>query len=89
MCLKLKESCQKLKGLDGDRLTVLGFTTTYKTAGTAKVRGRHTRHAILWVGLWVENAKNDGSMLEGTLIAKRTMTLLEVLLFPDDSSPIC
>jgi len=32
---------------------VLGFTTTYKTPGTAKVRGSRTRHRILWVGLWV------------------------------------
>jgi hypothetical protein len=32
---------------------ILGFTTTYKTAGTAEVRGSHTRHRILWVGLWV------------------------------------
>jgi hypothetical protein len=33
----------------------LGFTTTYKSAGTAKVRGSRTRHRILWVGLWVGN----------------------------------
>ena len=32
---------------------ILGFTTTYKTAGTAKVRGSRIRHRILWVGLWV------------------------------------
>ena len=30
----------------------LGFTT-YKTAGTAKIRGSRTRHRSLWVGLWV------------------------------------
>src|ERR1700704_1359886 len=34
-------------------LAWLGFTTTYKTAGTAKIRGSHTRHRLLWVGLWV------------------------------------
>jgi hypothetical protein len=28
---------------------------TYKTAGTAKVRGSRTRHHTLWVGLWVGN----------------------------------
>jgi hypothetical protein len=33
----------------------IGFTTTYKHAGTAKVRGSRARHRILWVGLWVEN----------------------------------
>jgi predicted nuclease of predicted toxin-antitoxin system len=35
------------------RVAWLGFTTTYKTAGTAKLRGSRTRHRILWVGLWV------------------------------------
>ena len=29
-----------------------GSTTTYKTAGTAKVRGSHTRYHFLWVGMW-------------------------------------
>jgi hypothetical protein len=28
-------------------------TSTVSTAGTAKVRGSHTRHTYLWVGLWV------------------------------------
>ena len=36
-------------------LTRFDFTTTYKTAGTAKVRGSHTRHQVVWVGLWVGN----------------------------------
>jgi hypothetical protein len=31
------------------------FLTTYKTAGTAKVRGSRLRHVILWVRLWVGN----------------------------------
>ena len=38
-----------------DSVTVLGFTTTYKYAGTAKVRVSRTRHRMLWVELWVEN----------------------------------
>jgi hypothetical protein len=29
------------------------YRTTYKTAGTAKIRGSRTRHRMLWVGLWV------------------------------------
>jgi hypothetical protein len=37
------------------KVAFLGFTTTYKTAGTAKVRGSRIRHRILWVGLWVGN----------------------------------
>src|ERR1039458_9762815 len=44
-------------GLEPQTSTVsnarLGFTITYKTAGTAKVRGIRIRHRILWVGLWV------------------------------------
>ena len=35
------------------RVARLGFTITYKTAGTAKLRGSRTRHHMLWVGLWV------------------------------------
>ena len=35
------------------RVARLGFTTTYKTAGTAKIRGSRTSHRMLWVGLWV------------------------------------
>jgi hypothetical protein len=34
-------------------LAPIGFTTTYKAAGTAKVRGSRIRHCLLWVGLWV------------------------------------
>ena len=33
-------------------LSRLGFSTTYKTAGTAKVRGSRTRHRFLWVGIF-------------------------------------
>jgi hypothetical protein len=39
--------------------TRLGFTTTYKTAGTAKLRGSRTRHRMLWVGLWVGKNSTD------------------------------
>jgi hypothetical protein len=31
----------------------IGFTITWKTAGTANVRGSRTRHHALWVGLSV------------------------------------
>jgi len=33
---------------------LLGFSTTYNTAGTAILRRSRARHRILWVGLWVE-----------------------------------
>src|SRR5258708_3169770 len=36
-----------------DRVAWLSFTTTYKTAGTAKLRGSHIRRRFLWAGLWV------------------------------------
>ncbi len=45
----------RTRDLCRDSPPFLGFTTTYKTAGTAKIRGRHIRHSFLWVGLWVEN----------------------------------
>jgi hypothetical protein len=35
-------------------VTMLSFMITYKTAGTAKIRGSRTRHIKLWVELWVE-----------------------------------
>jgi hypothetical protein len=34
-------------------VAVIGFTTTYKHAGTARVRVSHTRRYIVWVGMWV------------------------------------
>ena len=34
-------------------LARLCFSTTYNTAGTAKVRGSRARQQQLWVGLWV------------------------------------
>jgi len=60
-CGKAGKSFEKAGGDDGtrtrglcrDRVTVLGFTTTYKDAGTAKVRVSRTRHRLLWVRLWV------------------------------------
>jgi hypothetical protein len=43
----------RTRDLCRDRVAWLGFTKTYKTAGTAKIRGSRTRHRMLWVGLWV------------------------------------
>ena len=40
----------RTRDLCRDRVAWLGFTTTYKTAGTAKLRGSRTRHLVLWVG---------------------------------------
>ena len=37
----------------------IGFTTTYKTAGTAKVRGSSYKTYFLWVGLWVGNPRTE------------------------------
>jgi len=34
----------------------IGFTTTYKNAGTAKRRASRTRLHELWVGVWVGNS---------------------------------
>jgi len=43
----------RTRGLCRDSLAGIGFTTTYKNAGTAKIPVRRTRHHVLWVGLWV------------------------------------
>ena len=43
----------RTRGLCRDSVAWLGFTITYETAGTAKLRGSRTRHRSLWVGLWV------------------------------------
>src|SRR5713226_10088537 len=43
----------RTRDLCRDRVAWLGFTTTYKTAGTAKLRGSHIRRRFLWAGLWV------------------------------------
>ena len=40
------------------KVAALGFTTTYKTAGTAKVRGSLARQIKLWVGQWVGKSLN-------------------------------
>jgi len=50
----------RTRDLCRDSFAWIGFTTTYKTAGTAKVRGSRIRHRILWVGLWVENLTPRG-----------------------------
>jgi len=44
----------RTRDLCRDRAPTLGFTTTYKTAGTAKIPVSRARHHLLWVGLWVE-----------------------------------
>ena len=49
----------RTRDLCRDSVAWLGFTTTYKTAGTAKLRGSRTRHCILWVGLWVGKKPTD------------------------------
>jgi hypothetical protein len=43
----------RTRDLCRDSVAWLGFTTTYKTAGTAKLRVSRTRRRTLWVGLWV------------------------------------
>jgi len=43
-----------------DSAARLRFTTTYNTAGTAKVRGSRVRQQVLWVGLWVGNLEIHG-----------------------------
>jgi hypothetical protein len=45
----------RTRGLCRDSTARIGFTTTYKTAGTAKLSASQIRHPKLWVGLWVEN----------------------------------
>jgi len=40
-----------------DSLAGIGFTATYKNAGTAKIPVRRTRLHELWVGLWVGMAR--------------------------------
>src|SRR5271168_57922 len=35
-------------------VAALSFTVTYKTAGTAKIRGSRGRQPTLWVELWAE-----------------------------------
>jgi hypothetical protein len=48
----------RTRGLCRNSLTGIGFTTTYKNAGTAKILVRRTRHHELWVGLWVGDGKH-------------------------------
>ncbi len=44
----------RTRDLCRDRVPLLGFTTTYKYAGTAKILVSRTRPQMLWVELWVE-----------------------------------
>jgi hypothetical protein len=46
----------RTRGLCRDSIKVFSLSTTYKPAGTAKVRGSRTSHDELWVGLWVERS---------------------------------
>jgi len=43
----------RTRDLCRDSLAGIGFTATYKNAGTAKIPVRRTRLHELWVGLWV------------------------------------
>jgi len=43
----------RTRDLCRDRAARLSFSTTYNTAGTAKVRGSRAEQQDLWVGLWV------------------------------------
>jgi hypothetical protein len=45
------------------KVALIGFTTTYKTAGTAKVRGSSYKTYFLWVGLWVGNVRNESAVI--------------------------
>jgi hypothetical protein len=47
--VRLKKWCPRAS----PEVTTLSFTITYKTAGTAKIRGSHARRPTLWVELWV------------------------------------
>ena len=48
--------CQPPPDLCLNKVTTLSIITTYKTAGTAKLRGSPARHYTLWVGVWVGKA---------------------------------
>jgi hypothetical protein len=45
------------------KVPLIGFTTTYKTAGTAKVRGSSYKTYFLWVGLWVGNVRKESGVI--------------------------
>jgi hypothetical protein len=42
----------------------IGFTTTYKTAGTAKVRGSRTRHIFCGLGCGLEIRERNNRLLD-------------------------
>jgi hypothetical protein len=46
-----------------DSVAWIGFTTTYKDAGTAKIPVSRTRHHLLWVGLWVGKSIRQAAAL--------------------------
>jgi len=45
------------------KVPLIGFTTTYKTAGTAKVRGSSYKTYFLWVGLWVGSVRKESAVV--------------------------
>src|SRR5882757_9831254 len=45
------------------RAARIGFTTTHKTAGTAKIRGSRTGHHSLWFGLWLEKLSMNSAAI--------------------------
>jgi hypothetical protein len=54
----------RTRGLCRDSVAWIGFTTTYKDAGTAKIPVSRTRHRRLWVGNFVPEGHRRVS-LEG------------------------
>ena len=53
----------RTRDLCRDSVAWIGFTTTYNTAGTAKVPRSRTRPHELWVGLWVGKSAALGFLL--------------------------
>ena len=45
------------------KVPLIGLTTTYKTAGTAKVHGSSYKTYFLWVGLWVGNVRKESGVI--------------------------
>src|SRR5207253_6389214 len=62
---KLRATVWKTAASALTSLREMGFTTTYKHAGTAKRRASRTRPLELWVGLWVEKTETDTPALRG------------------------
>ena len=53
----------RTRDLCRDSVAWIGFTTTYKNAGTAKIPVSRTRHHLLWVGLWVGKSAHQAPAL--------------------------